>query len=333
MRWSLLLAVFGLSITDVASFAQRPPDDQRLALTQSSYQDAGFFASTGVVRFQLVQGRLCLDAPRHRKGSQNRDEDGVYESITVTAERGIPSLHYVCQSPDHHLTLSVQKADAVRIESWFPKTSERSVLNQPAIGSITWTHSHGELNQHSEGLTLLHIRNADPTNFDLHCGLLIHRLLRGQSLCSLSDATKTVMLHQLASTELPDVATIHENIEQLRSRRRSQRMAAERQLLAWGTPIIPAIHQLSDEDLDAEQAERMRCILHRLRPRVDDTPSTLAKLLVNDQTYWSGISSSLSGDQISLANQHLKRFGVQPISLAPTPEARIAASSESRNDY
>ena len=77
MRWSLLLAVFGLSITDVASFAQRPPDDQRLALTQSSYQDAGFFASTGVVRFQLIQGRLCLDAPRHRKGSQNRDEKGV----------------------------------------------------------------------------------------------------------------------------------------------------------------------------------------------------------------------------------------------------------------
>jgi hypothetical protein len=332
MRWSLLLAVFGLSITDVASFAQRPPDDQRLALTQSSYQDAGFFASTGVVRFQLIQGRLCLDAPRHRKGSQNRDEKGVYESITVTAERGIPSLHYVCQTPDHHLTLSVQKADSLRIESWFPKTSERSVLNQPEIGSITWTHSHGDLNQQYEGSTLLHIRLADPTNFDLHCGLLIQRLLRGQSLLSLSDATKTEMLNQIVGTHQSDVTAIHECVDQLRSRRRSQRMAAERQLLAWGTPIIPAIHQLSEEDLDAEQAQRVRCILNRLRPRVDDSPSTLAKLLVNDQTYWSGIAFSLSSDQIRLANDHLKRFGVEPIVVSATPEARIAASNGSRKD-
>ncbi len=332
MRWSLLIALFGLSITDVASFAQRPPDDQRLALTQSSYQDAGFFASTGVVRFQLIQGRLCLDAPRHRKGSQNRDEKGVYESITVTAERGIPSLHYVCQTPEHQLTLSVQKANSVRIESWLPKTSERSVLIQPEIGSITWTHSHGDLNQQYEGSTLLHIRHADPTNFDLHCGLLIQRLLRGQSLLSLSDATKTEMLNQIAGTRLPDVVAIQECVDQLRSRRRSQRMAAERQLLAWGTPIIPAIHQLSEDDLDAEQAQRLRCILNRLRPRVDDSPSTLAKLLVNDQTYWSGIASSLSGNQLSLANDHLERFGVEPIAVSTTPEARIAASNGSRKD-
>ncbi len=332
MRWSLLLAVFGLSITDVASFAQRPPDGQRLALTQSSYQDAGFFASTGVVRFQLIQGRLCLDAPRHRKGSQNRDEKGVYESITVTAERGIPSLHYVCQTPDHHLTLSVQKADSVRIESWFPKTSERSVLNQPEIGSITWTHSYGDLNRQHEGSTLLHIRHADPANFDLHCGLLMQRLLRGQSLLSLSDATRTVMLNQIASTRLPDVASIQECVDQLRSRRRSQRMAAERQLLAWGTPIIPAIHQLSEDDLDAEQTQRVRCILNRLRPRVDDTPSTLAKLLVNDQTYWSGIAANLSGDQLRLANDNLIRFGVEPIAVSATPETRIAASNGSRKE-
>ncbi len=328
MRWSLLLAVFGLSITDVASFAQRPPDDQRLDLTRSSYRDAGYFAASGVVRFQLIQGRLCLDPPRHRKGSQNRDGDGVYESITVTAERGIPSLHYVCQTPDQHLTLSVQQADAVRIESWFPKTSERSVLNQPEIGSITWTHSHGDLNQQHEAASLLHIRHADPTNFDLHCGVLIQRLLRGQSLLSLSDATQTLMLNQIAGSPLPDAARIHECVEQLRSRRRSQRMAAEKQLLAWGTPIIPAIHQLSADDLDAEQAQRVRCILNRLRPRVDDTPSTLAKLLVNDQSYWSEIAPSLSGNQLRLANDHLKRFGVAPIEMSVAPEQRIASSKD-----
>jgi hypothetical protein len=162
----------------------------------------------------------------------------------------------------------------------------------------------------------------------LHCGLLIQRLLRGQSLLSLSDATQTMMLNQIAAKSLPDVVSIHECVDQLRSRRRSQRMAAEKQLLAWGTPIVPAIHQLSADDLDAEQAQRVRCILNRLRPRVGDTPSTLAKLLVNDQTYWSEIAPSLSVNQLSLANDHLKRFGVEPIEVSAAPEHRIASSND-----
>ena len=328
MRWSLLLAVFGLSITDVASLAQRPPDDQRLSSTRSTPQDAGFFASTGVVRFQLIQGRLCLDAPRHRKGSQNRDEDGVYESITVTAERGIPSMHYVCQTPDHHLTLSVQKADSLRIESWFPNLSERSVLEQPALGTITWSHTRGDLSEQHEGVTLLHLRRADPANFDLHFGMLAQRLLRGDSLQALSDATQCEMFNRIATKSIPDAASIQECVDRLRSKRRETRIRAERQLLAWGTPIIPVIHHLSPDDLDGEQAERLRHVLRRLKPRVDDSPATLATLLVNDQTYWSAIAPDLSSDQLRLANQHLERFGATPITSSAEPEQRIAAARE-----
>lgn len=330
MRWSLLVAACGLSITHVASFAQGPPGGQRLASTRSASQDAGFFATSGVARFQLIQGRLCLDAPRHRKGSQNRDESGVYESVTVTAERGIPSLHYVCQTPEQHLTLSVQKAYAVRIESWFPKTSERAVLEQPQFDKISWTLHRGDLSEQHEGATLLHVRHADRTSFDLHYGWLVRRLLRGQSLGSLSDAAQSAMLGQLATATSPDVATIRESVDGLRSHRRKTRITAERQLLSWGTPIIPTLHELRWDDLDAEQAERLRSILKRLRSRVDDTPSTLAKLLVNDQTYWAHVADLLSADQLQLANQHLRRSGSKPIVLAGEPEQRIAASGENQ---
>lgn len=328
MRWSLLIAVFGLSMTDVASHAQRPPADQRLALTRSTAELAGFFASSGVVRFQLIQGRLCLDAPRHRKGCQNREEDGVYESITVTAERGIPSLHYVCQTADHHLTLSVQNADAARIESWFPKTGERSVLEQPGLGVIAWAQSRGDLNQLYQGATLLHVRHADPVSFDLHYGLLVQRLLRGQSLELLSEATQRAMLDQAAHASFPDVTSIHACVDQLRSKHRWSRIAAERQLLAWGTPIIPAIGRLNAGDLDAEQATRLRLILRRLQPPIDDTPATLAKLLVNDQAYWASIAGGLDHDQLQLANHHLARFGVEPIGVPAAPEQRIATACD-----
>jgi hypothetical protein len=295
---------------------------------RSASQDAGFFAFTGVVRFQLIQGRLCLDAPRHRKGSQNRDEDGIYESITVTAERGIPSMHYVCQTPDHHLTLSVQKADSLRIESWFPKSSERSVLEQPVFGEITWTHQRGDLKVVQQGATLLHLRQSDPVSFDTHYGLLVERLLRGQSLRNLSALTQSKMLKQIGATKMPDSESIHDCIDRLRSKRRSTRIAAERQLLAWGTPIIPTIHQLSAVDMDGEQADRLRNVLRRLRPRVDDTPSTLAKLLVNDPSYWSAIAVGLSSDELRLANHHMEEFGCEGIIVPDDPAERIAASTD-----
>lgn len=106
MRWSFLLAVIGLSTTDVESFAQRRPADQRLSSTRAGLCDPDFFSNTGMVRFQLIQGRLCLNCPQHRKGTQSRDELGISESITVTSERGLPSLHYVLQTTEQHPRLT-----------------------------------------------------------------------------------------------------------------------------------------------------------------------------------------------------------------------------------
>ena len=328
MRWSLLVAVFGLSISDVASFAQGPPEGERLSAARSASDDAGFFASTGVVRFQLIQGRLCLDCPRHRKGSQNCDEDGVYESITVTAERGIPSLHYVCQTDQHHLTLSVQQANAMRIESWFPLTDERSVLEQPGFGKVTWVHARGDLEDEYEGTNLLHLRHTNPATFDQHFGVLIRRLLQGQSLRSLSDATERVMLRELETGSSLDSEQIRSCVEQLRAARRATRIEAERQLLAWGTPVIPLLHEMIDGDIDTEQRERMRMILTRLRPMVDDTPATLAKLLVNDRSYWARIASNLETDQVHLANHYLQDFEINPIELPNGPVDRVATTRD-----
>ena len=328
MRWSLLIAVFGLSITDVSSFAQGRPDGQRPATTRSTPEDAGFFASKGVVRFQLIQGRLCLDPPRHRKGSQNREEGDVYESITVTAERGIPSMHYVYQTPQHHLTLSVQKANAMRLESWAVEIGERSVLEQPACGSITWTHRRGDLVDKYEGATLLHIRCSDPVNFDRHFGTMFRRLLRGQTMKNLCTEAQTAMVQNHAHVETPEIERIEDCVRQLGSSKRSKRLSAENQLLSWGTPIVPALERYPMEDLDQEQRQRLRRILTRLRPRENDTPASLARLLVNDQHYWALIANRLSEDDLRVANDHLRRVGLDPIEQATDPEERIASARE-----
>lgn len=329
MRWLLLSAVVcGLSITDEASRAEGPPDAQRLSPSQSTPQDAGFFATTGVVRFQIVQGRLCLDSPRHRKGSQSRDQDGVYESITVTAERGIPSLHYICQRPNQHLTLSVEKANHVRIESFCPETTERSVLDQPHRGPVQWSIQRGEAHEVHSGSTLLHLRQCDPAGFDKHHGDLVRRLLRGRSVRQISEATRDELVRQTEVAQTPDADSIRETIDELRSPRRAQRAEAQRKLLSWGTPIVPVIQRISRDDLDAEQRDRIRVILQRLRVPVNDTPASLALLLIIDREYWSLLAPQLTSDQLLAANDHLSRCGLEQLFPIDSQSERIAAVND-----
>jgi hypothetical protein len=246
----------------------------------------------------------------------------------VTADRGIPSLHYVCESDSHQLTLSVEQATTMRIESWLPNTGERSVLEQPASGVVRWKHTRGDQLDKYGGDNLLHLRRANPVLFDQHFGGLIQRLLRGVSLQTISLATEQRMLDELASRPTLDESTIRQCVEQLRANRISERVAAERQLLSWGTPIVPSLHHILDGDIDAEQRQRIKRILARLRPMIDDTPTSLAKLLVNDRGYWSRIAADLPADQLQLANHHLRSFGVAPIEITGGPVARIATARD-----
>ena len=269
MRWCLLIAVLGLSVAREASFAQRPPGDEGPGSPASKpgaeYPDSGYFASAGVVRFQLIGGRLQLDAPRHRKGSQNREVGQFFYFITVTACRGIPSLHYVYQSPKQRLTLSVQHATHVRVESVRTDTGQRAVLDQPPSGPITWTVSEGARQRSHQGPTLLHVRSDDPNTFDQHCGVLIQRVLRGRSLERLSDNTQAILLQHVTDEESFDSSLVVDCLQKLRSPKASTRRKAEKQLLAWGTRILPILDSIDRDDLDSEQLERIRQLRRKLR--------------------------------------------------------------------
>lgn len=332
MRWFLLIAVLGLSVAQEMSFAQRPPgDDGPQPPGQGpgvEYPDSGYFASAGVVRFQLIGGRLQLDAPRHRKGSQNRESGRFFESITVTACRGIPSLHYVYQSPQQRLTLSVQNATHIRIESVFPDSGQRIVLDQPGTGPISWAVSQGAQKREHSGATLLHVRSDDPTTFDQHCGGLIQRILRGRSMEKLSASTEAILLQQLADKHACNAEAVHQCLQQLRSPKASVRRKAEKQLLSFGTSILPILDTVHQDDLDAEQRDRIRQLRRRLRRKDDDTPRSLAMMLINDRDHWSRLSPRLSREQLTLANTHLTRVGLQSLPLPSDPVVRIASRPE-----
>jgi hypothetical protein len=328
MRWSWFIALLGLFFTPAASTAQRPPDDQRPDRNRSISPSDSFFTTTALVRFELIQGRLELDSLRHRKGAQQRHEQDEYESITVTAERGIPSLHYVYQSPQQQLTVNVRHARHVRIESWLVDDDERAVLVQPERGSVSCSIQRGDLRDQATGNTLLHLQRVLGTDFDRHFEPLIHHILRGTSIPQLSQQADQILIDQSQPFEGPCLQMICDEVDKLRAPRQSTRRSAERQLLSWGTTILPVLHTISVADLDAEQRARLAAITLRLRPRVEDTPASLAKLLANDRSYWAIMLPRLRDGQTPLVAAHLHRLGLHPTDLQQAPVARIATANE-----
>ncbi len=328
MRWQLLLAVFGLSVSCVASFAQRPPGDQPPASARSISHADSFFETTGMVRFNLIQGRLCLDPLLHRKGSQRREESGQHENVTVTADRGIPSLHYVFESAHQQITMSVHQATSFRLESWLLESNERCVLVQPESSPITLSLRRGDLTDDHRGATLLHVRHSDCASFDRHFGLLLERMLRGRTLPQISQATETVVFQQIRTFRSPDIQMVRQQVDRLGSPRRATRMLAVRQLLTWGTPILPLLRSIPEYELDTEQKSQVAAIARQLRSGVEDTPASLANLVANDPTYWSAVASRLDRDQFQIASAHLQRLGGQPLEVPSVPDERIAAARE-----
>jgi hypothetical protein len=328
MKWRLLFALIGLSITGVNSFAQsnqtlgETPQAEGLNPGRSPSQigeqdvpemDAGYLGPSGVVLFQLVQGRIVLDAPRHRKGSQSCRENGIYESVSVTAQRGIPSVHYVFQSDYQHLALSVQDGRSMQIESWLPDRAQRCVLTQPPSGLITMSCSDANQSHQWNGATLIHIREQHAALFDDHFGRLTTRMLNGESLKKLSKQTKLAVIAELQRPSRISEAEIHRWIDDLGSDKRRLRIEAQRKLISGGTLVVPAVRDriatnVKRHDLGDEQLARLDRILNQLRSRSPDRPRSLAKLLVNDRSYWSVVADSLSSDQQRLASSWQQNY-------------------------
>ncbi len=327
MKWRLSIVVLlGLSSVDVASLAQRPPDGESPPTASPIPLADGCFSSAGIVRFRMIAGRVSLDPPRHRKGSESRDVDGVYESVRVTAERGIPSLHYVCHTPSQQLTLSVRDATELRIESWFPETGERGMLEQPEYDEIRWTVGDAGSERRFTGATLLHVREASPREFDRHFGPIMTCMLHGRSLAAISDATVVRLLDRLDAAEPTDHDQIVAAVQALGAPSRKARRDAEAELLRRGTSALPIITSIDPDDLGVEQTARVADIRRRLRRTADDTPASLAWQLMNDREHWNRVATRLDDHEIARVSAYLIAGGIGPIETDRGDDPRVAST-------
>ncbi len=330
MRWQCLLVMIGLSLPGVSCWSQELSSAERLGKLTS-----------GVVKFQMVQGRIGLDASRHRKGSQMAETPGHFESIRVTADRGIPSLQYICRTSQQHLVIHLSAATSLVLESYLPIQDTRCVLTQPSRGLIEWKITTRDLSQERRtqkffSTTLVGLRLHDPSRFDEHFGVVIQRMLPDRSLGEFSDRVRNEVIKMAETSQPLAESSMEKWIDELGHRRHSVRTAAHRNLVFCGVSILPSIEQRiaseSTKPLDPEQRMRLERIMRQLQPPQRDDARSLARRLVRDRCYWSAIAKDLTTAQHAIATNHLNRQGIDlPEFGKAQPNVRIADSVKSRD--
>ncbi|TWT70057.1 hypothetical protein Pan14r_23550 [Crateriforma conspicua] len=326
MRWRCLLAVIlGLSMTDVATFAQGRPEAERLSPTPSSLTSDMSFDDHGMARFILVGGRLQLHPLQHRKGRETRDRGGVFESISVQSHAGLPTLQYTFQSAECHLSLNVQDAKSIRMELFVTDTQRRDVLEQYEGKPVRWI-----TDDTIEADSLLHLRRQNPQSFDKTFGEIVAHLLRGQSLHAFSRNVDRKLIHLVSSTDtaLPRQDQIRQWIEALSADQIGKRQTAQNQLLRVGTPVLQMLDAIPSEHLDAEQRYRIKQIRRRLTPTMEDSVASWAHRLAMDRQYFATIAGDLPIDQQLIVNRHLESLGMEPIVGSSESLVHVATSSD-----
>lgn len=335
MLWRLWLSV-SLGMATIAGFVDsdcvlRAAEPRRPAESDVGDSLIGYWQA---VHFQLVLGRLELDPPRHRKVSKAEERfkpTPLKESFTVTAARGIPSLHYTRRTPTWEVILDVVDANRVQVLSELLETHEHLSLTQPAHGPLKIRLRSAGTEETFSSPSWLHLQSTHPELFDRHLTPLLACLLPDVSLQRLRDKT-TVHLLRLAGDAIPPGNDrLVDLIEQLDSSSRRDRQEAYAKLLAYGVSIIPFLDGLPKRELQQEQRLRIDALRRQLRPQQPDNAARVAQWLVTDREYWNAIAADLSREQKIVANRHLQQIhgeGLKPVTEGPT---RVAQTPESSN--
>lgn len=342
MRWRLTLSVLigvaiGSGSGSVTAQQNTAPQDQLTPRSVSS-DEAGFVETdplglipdTQVAKFRLILGRLSLDPPAHIKCERSADlRCGGTERVEVTANRGIPSLHYNFETVKRRLTVDVNDADHVRIRSVIHNDlgNEQLKIDQPARGAIKVSYvgedklTGEDLKQEFKIASLVHFRASYPDLYKRHLVPMFARLMeRGPVTCDTVQLVDALESSSFDSFELHQ--KVDELIDSLKSPSRARRNEAEKELRQLGLPVLCLIdvklHRSTD--MDMEQVVRLQRVRNAIAPKSSDTSRQLARWLASDIAYWNVIAGELTLSQFQIVQSAVPKVTGELI----RPELRVA---------
>ncbi len=298
------------------SVAQQPPNPQGQQSTPSQPHQP-HHAQTLIQRsqcgnFAVVLGRLRLDNSRYNKMRREDplpgSETGM-EYVSVTADRGVPSLHYLRQTDEARLSIDVTDASQVLIEQVAiagVRRGERVVYDQPQRGPVSLRLFRDErvIVEH-RAASLWHLHADAPEACAQLMSPILDLIIPGTVTHESIRAIDDQLLRVVVQEDAVRMSDVRKQVMLLGSRIRTERCEAQRQIMAMGVAVLPLLESLDEKELDQEQRSRLREIKQKLEPRYPDQPETVARWLSSDYQYWQTAAAKWHARERELASQHL----------------------------
>ena len=298
MRWSVATVVIGLTLLATSSQAQQAAGDSLIL-------------SSGVAQFRLALGRIVLDPFHYKKvrlqaalGNETEDE----EFVCVTANRGTPSLHYLCQRGRCRVTIDTLDTNAVRIESTIEHPSgviEHLLFDQPAAGAIRIASSFDGDKRQFKTNSLWHLMAEQPILFGQQIKPVLSLIFDAERLQANAREIEAHLKRQVIEQRRFTRADVDKLVHQLGSKRRARRIDAYTQLRDFGVSVLPLLDEIDPERLDLEQRHRINELKKHFDHQRNDTPARIATWLSIDKAYWNATCQNWSQSDRQAANDYL----------------------------
>jgi hypothetical protein len=279
------------------------------------------------LRSRMVGGRISVTSNDPTR-STNVTSRGIdqQERLQLNFGNGLVSLSYEMVTPAFQLTLTVTDSDEVIVRR-VPKSPASDAgleFVQPADGQLSLRITQGDKQQHLRAPSYWHLALAWPKVCETELAPILELLRPGWGLAKTATDLETALQRDALRFHPLDRNRLQQLLKELGSREFARREAAQRQLRDAGETILPFLRAIDRDHLDAEQAFRVRSVIHGMHSELEeDAPTSLAPWLTGDPYIWLAL---LDRDQEPLrrfAAEQLGRLLNKPVDFDPAADAAI----------
>jgi hypothetical protein len=285
------------------------------------------------VRFDLVMGRMLATGHRTKQDRQRavrQGPDGAAETLTVTLDRGLVSLHYDYRTESRQLSLRVVRRDQLELEAAYGSADAGIIrvlyVQIPGQDVTLSIEEPGRPPQAYAGRSLWHLWLAQPTTCQMHLGPLMSLFQCDARIDAEAREIRARLLdcspHELSTSR----AEVERLVTELRAPDFGVRQGAARELRARGPTVLGFLQELDLTTLDAEQRFRVRSIQREIIAEGEDTPARMVSWLMSDKAAWLALLHDDAPERRQHALRQLARLCDQGLDLDPhTGDLRDAA--------
>lgn len=280
------------------------------------------------LRAQMVGGRISVTSNDPTR-STNVTTRGIdqQERLQLNFGNGLVSLNYEMVTPAFQLTITVTDSDEVIVRR-LPKSPASDTgleFVQPADGQLSLRITRQDKQEHLRAPSYWHLALAWPQVCETELAPILEMLRPGWGLSKTATDLEAALKRDARRFHPLDRNRLQQLLRELGSREFARREAAERELHAAGETILPFLRAIDRKRLDAEQAFRVRSVIHGMHSELEeDAPSSLAPWLTGDPFIWLALLDRDQEPVRRIAAEQLGRLLDKPIDFDPaaTPAIR-----------